>query len=93
MPNIKSAEKRVHITARRTLRNKALKSSLRTTLKKFDAALTQDDVEQARLVLRAATRALDKAVTKGIIHRNNANRRKSRMARQFNAYAKAHAAE
>ncbi|WP_067931013.1 30S ribosomal protein S20 [Alicyclobacillus kakegawensis] len=93
MPNIKSAEKRVHITARRTLRNKSLKSSLRTTLKKFDAALTQDDVEQARLVLRAATRALDKAVTKGIIHRNNANRRKSRLARQFNEYAKAHAAE
>ncbi|MCL6631067.1 MAG: 30S ribosomal protein S20 [Alicyclobacillus herbarius] len=93
MPNIKSAEKRVHITARRTLRNKSLKSALRTTLKKFDVALTQDDVEQARLVLREATRALDKAVTKGIIHRNNADRRKSRLAKRFNEYAQAKAAQ
>ncbi|MCL6443544.1 MAG: 30S ribosomal protein S20 [Alicyclobacillus sp.] len=84
MPNIKSAEKRVHITKRRTLRNASLKSALRTTLKKFDATLNTGDVEQARLALRIATRALDKAATKGIIHRNQASRKKSRLTRRFN---------
>lgn len=89
MPNIKSAEKRVRITARRSLRNVSLKSALRTTLKKFETAVTKDDVEQARLALNVATRALDKAATKGIIHRNNASRRKSRLTRRFNKIANA----
>lgn len=87
MPNIKSAEKRVLISKRRTLRNASLKSALRTTIKKFEAALTHSDVEQARLALKIATRALDKAATKGIIHRNNASRRKSRLTRRFNKTA------
>jgi small subunit ribosomal protein S20 len=86
VPNIKSAEKRVRVTQRRTLRNASLKSALRTTIKKYEAALAQQNVEQARLALRIATRALDKAVTKGIIHRNKANRKKSRLARKFNAF-------
>lgn len=85
MPNIQSAEKRVRTTAKRSLRNASLRSALRTTLKKFDAALTLSDVDQARLALRIATRALDKAATKGIIHRNTASRKKSRLTRRFNA--------
>ncbi|MDP9727361.1 30S ribosomal protein S20 [Alicyclobacillus tolerans] len=88
MPNIKSAEKRVHVTKRRTLRNASLRSALRTTLKKFDVTLSQNDVEQARQALRIATRALDKAATKGIIHRNTASRKKSRLTRRFNTYEK-----
>jgi small subunit ribosomal protein S20 len=86
VPNIKSAEKRVRLTQRRTLRNASLKSAMRTTIKKFEAALAQQNVEQARLALRIACRALDKAVTKGIIHRNKANRKKSRLTRKFNAF-------
>jgi small subunit ribosomal protein S20 len=86
VPNIKSAEKRVRVSAKRTLRNTSLKSALRTTIKKFEAALTHSDVEQARLALRVATRALDKAVTKGIIHRNTASRKKSRLTKRFNAF-------
>lgn len=89
MPNIKSAEKRVRITERRNLRNVSLKSALRTTLKKFETAVAQADVEQARLALNVATRALDKAATKGIIHRNNASRRKSRLTLRFNKLANA----
>ncbi|MBX5436368.1 MAG: 30S ribosomal protein S20 [Alicyclobacillaceae bacterium] len=92
MPNIQSAKKRVRITRRRSLRNASLKSALRTTLKKFDAALASRDVEQARLALRIATRALDKAVTKGIIHRNKANRKKSRLTRRFNRFAESQTA-
>ncbi|MBX6351846.1 MAG: 30S ribosomal protein S20 [Thermoflavifilum sp.] len=87
MPNIKSAEKRVRLTEKRTLRNASLKSAMRTTIKKFEAALAQQNVEQARLALRIACRALDKAVTKGIIHRNTANRKKSRLTKKFNALA------
>ncbi|MDQ0190494.1 30S ribosomal protein S20 [Alicyclobacillus cycloheptanicus] len=93
MPNIKSAEKRVRTTAKRSLRNTSLRSALRTTLKKFEATLNQNDVEQARLALRIATRALDKAATKGIIHRNTASRKKSRLTRRFNAVTKQSAAE
>lgn len=85
MPNIKSAEKRVLVTARRSLRNASLKSALRTTVKKFEVTLGQNDMEQARVALNIATRALDKAATKGIIHRNNASRKKSRLTRRFNA--------
>jgi small subunit ribosomal protein S20 len=85
MPNIKSAEKRVLVTARRSLRNASLKSALRTTVKKFEVTLGQNDMEQARVLLNIATRALDKAATKGIIHRNTASRKKSRLTLRFNA--------
>lgn len=87
MPNIKSAEKRVRITEKRSLRNISLKSALRTTVKKFELAVSQSDIEQARIALGIATRALDKAATKGIIHRNTASRKKSRMTRRFNSVA------
>ncbi len=87
MPNIKSAEKRVRITQQRSLHNMSLKSALRTTIKKFEVAVAQSDLEQARIALRIATRALDKAATKGIIHRNTAGRKKSRLTRRFNAVA------
>jgi small subunit ribosomal protein S20 len=85
MPNIKSAEKRVLVTARRSLRNASLKSALRTTFKKFEAAVAANDIDQARTALKIATRALDKAATKGIIHRNTASRKKSRLTRRLNA--------
>ncbi|WDL96324.1 30S ribosomal protein S20 [Alicyclobacillus sp. ALC3] len=84
MPNIKSAEKRVRTTAKRSLRNASLRSALRTTLKKFETSLAQNDVEHARVALGIATRALDKAATKGVIHRNTASRKKSRLTRRFN---------
>ncbi|RIV25853.1 30S ribosomal protein S20 [Alicyclobacillaceae bacterium I2511] len=85
MPNIKSAEKRVRITERRTLRNMSLRSALRTSVKKFESVLANHEVEQAHVALQVATRALDKAATKGIIHRNTADRKKSRLTRRFNA--------
>lgn len=85
MPNIKSAEKRVRTIATRTLRNVSMKSALRTTIKKFETALAQSEIDSARLALKIATRALDKAATKGIIHRNTASRKKSRLTRRFNS--------
>lgn len=87
MPNIKSAVKRVKITKVRTLRNASAKSALRTSLKHFEQAVRAQDLEAMRIALRNATRSLDKAVTKGIVHRNHAARKKSRLMKRFNKMA------
>lgn len=89
MPNIKSAAKRVRITRKRTLRNASLKSALRTAIKKFNTALQSGDLNLAEQLLREAVRRIDKSVTKGILHRNAAARRKSRLTRKFQAALKA----
>lgn len=75
MPNIKSAKKRVEVIARKTLRNKMLKSSLKTSLRK---AFQEGSDTETKL---SAISALDKAVAKGILHKNNAARHKSRIAK------------
>lgn len=75
MPNIKSAKKRVKVIARRTLSNKMLKSSLKTSLRK---AFKEGSDAETKL---NAVSALDKAVSKGILHKNNAARHKSRIAK------------
>ena len=77
MPNIKSAKKRVKVTAKKTLRNKMLKSSLKTALKK---AFKENSDNATKL---SAIRALDKAVSKGILHKNNAARKKSVLAKKI----------
>ncbi|KYP79377.1 30S ribosomal protein S20 [Ferroacidibacillus organovorans] len=84
MPNIKSAIKRVHVTRVRAVRNASAKSALRTSLKRFESALKERNMESAQVALRGATRSLDKAVTKGIIHRNHAARKKSRLMKRMN---------
>lgn len=84
MPNIKSAAKRVEITRKRTLRNKRIKSALKTTIKKFEKAMTTSSKEEATLKLRDALKAIDKAVTKGVLHKNAASRKKSRLTKRFN---------
>ncbi|WP_406677948.1 30S ribosomal protein S20 [Moorella sp. ACPs] len=83
MPNIKSAIKRVELTRIRTERNKAVKSRVKTAIKKFRAALEQGDSAAAEK-LRQAIRTIDKAVTKGVLHPNTAARKKSRLQRLFN---------
>ena len=80
MPNIKSAEKRVRVIKKKTLRNRMVKSSTRTAVKKFNKFLVSD-VAAAQNQLSATTSAIDKAVAKGVIHKNAANRKKSRLAR------------
>lgn len=87
MPNIKSAIKRVKVSKVRTMRNASTKSALRTALKRFETALREHNLETAKSALRVATRSLDKAVTKGIVHRNLAARKKSRLTKRFNKAA------
>ena len=84
MANIKSAEKRIRQTARRTARNRHVKSSLKTSMRRFEESLQAGDRERTRARLVSAIRAIDQAEAKGIIHKNNAARKKSRLARMFN---------
>lgn len=84
MPNIKSAAKRVEITRKRTIRNARIKSALKTTIRKFEEAMKAANREEAGTKLRKAVVAIDKAVTKGILHKNAAARKKSRLTKKFN---------
>jgi small subunit ribosomal protein S20 len=81
LPNTKSAIKMVRVAERRRVRNKAVRSSVRTFVKKAEQAIGQGADVTAEAV-KAAVRALDKAATKGVIHRNNAARRKSRLMKK-----------
>lgn len=85
MPNIKSASKRVLITKARNARNKANRTALRSTLKKFDTVVASGDSEAAAATYKVAVKTVDQAVTKGLLHKNNAARKKSRMAKAINA--------
>ena len=79
MPNIQSAKKRVRQTITRRARNMSQRSSMRTAVKSLEASLEAGDKDAATKAYKDAARALDKAVTKGLIHKNNAARKKSRM--------------
>lgn len=87
MANIKSAEKRIRQTARRTARNRRVKSILKTSVRRFEEALKAGDREKVQARLVSAIREIDKAEAKGIIHKNNAARKKSRLTRLFNTKA------
>ncbi len=84
MANIKSQQKRILTNERRRLRNKSVKSSLHTAVRGFRAAVESGDKEKAGELLASTTRKLDKAATKGVIHKNQAANRKSALARAFN---------
>ena len=83
MPNIKSAKKRVKVAAVKTLRNKAFRSALRTSIKKAQVAVN-DGAEDKAQVYKAAVVKIDSAVSKGILHKNTAARKKSKLARLYN---------
>ncbi|HEY8471456.1 MAG TPA: 30S ribosomal protein S20 [Natronosporangium sp.] len=85
MANIKSQIKRNRQNEKRRLRNKSVKSSLKTAIRKFDAALAAGDTETATQLMRDASKQLDKAASKGIIHKNQAANRKSSIARRLQA--------
>ena len=82
MANIKSQIKRIKTNAQRTERNKAVKSELRTWIRKFRAAAESGDKAAAQDALKVASTKLDKAVSKGVIHKNNAANKKSAMAKK-----------
>ena len=80
MPNIKSAIKRVKVTEKKNLRNRMIKSAMRTSVKKFEAAVAAGSADAA--LLSATSGAVDRAVAKGVMHKNAANRKKARLAKR-----------
>ena len=85
MANIKSQIKRVKTNAKRTERNRAYKSELRTWIRKFREAADSGDQDKAADALKLASKKLDKAVSKGVMHANQAANKKSAMAKKFNS--------
>ena len=83
MPNIKSAKKRVLVIEKKTMRNKAIKSALKTQVKKFLTAVEAGDKELATKLFPETFSAIDAAASKGVIHKNNANNRKAKLAKKL----------
>ena len=88
MPNIKSAKKRVKVSQTKQMQNKMIKSQLRNAIKKFDLSLTSNDSEKIKSDYTSAVSCIDKARLKGIIHKNTANRSKSRLAVRYGNISK-----
>ena len=85
MANSKSAEKRIRVSERRRLRNRPYRSAARTYVKKAELAIASGDKTAAEQAVLQATSTLDRVVAKGVIHKNNAARRKSRLMKKYNA--------
>lgn len=87
MANIKSAKKRILVNRTKAERNKAIKSGVKTAVKKVTAAIDANDKDAAAKALVAATATIDKAATKGVYHKNTASRKVSRLAQAVNKMA------
>ena len=87
MANIKSAKKRIRVTAKRQLRNKHVKSSTKTAVKKVSTATNAGEKETLQGLLKEAVSAIDKAASKGVYHKNTAARKKSKLAKMVNKAA------
>ena len=84
MPNIKSAKKRVKVISVKTLQNKMFKTQLKSTIKKFYAAVEAGNKDEAKVAYTAAVKKVDQAVAKNILHKNNAAHKKSQFTLALN---------
>ncbi len=87
MANIKSAKKRILVAETRAARNKAIRSKVKTAVKKVEAAVAANDKVAAQAALLAATSEIDKATSKGVYHKNTASRKVSRLSKAVNTLA------
>ncbi len=85
MANIKSAKKRILVAETKAARNKAIRSRVKTAMKKVDAAVAAGDKAAAQTALRNAVSEIEKAASKGVYHKNNASRKVSRVSKAVNA--------
>lgn len=85
MANIKSQKKRNLTNEKARVRNVAVRSEVKTLVRKVNEAIVAGDKDKATVALQAASRKLDKAVSKGVLHKNNAANRKSAIAKKVNA--------
>ncbi|MEE9520954.1 MAG: 30S ribosomal protein S20 [Dehalococcoidales bacterium] len=93
MPVTKSAQKQVRVAERKQLRNKSIRSECKTNISKAEGLIFSGELEAAQEAVSAAIRSLDKAAEKGIIHPNNAARRKSRLMKKLNEAKSSSSAE
>lgn len=87
MANIKSAKKRISVIEKKTLRNKMIKTKIKTLVKKVDAAISAKDKAAAEASLLVAISELNKATSKGIFHKNTTSRKISRLTKAVNSIA------
>ena len=87
MANIKSAKKRILVTETKTARNKAIKSKVKTAIKKVEVAVANKDVETAKTALRASVTEITKAGTKGVYHKNTVSRKIARLSKAVDSIA------
>lgn len=87
MANIKSAKKRILVTRTKTERNKSIRSAVKTSIKKVEAAVAAGDKAAAQGALVSAMSTIDKAATKGVYHKNNAARKVARLSKAVNSIA------
>lgn len=85
MANIKSAIKRIRVSQRKRARNKPIRSGVKTYISKAEKLIVQGQADEASQIVGTAVSALDKAASKGVIHPNNAARRKARLMKKYNA--------
>lgn len=85
LANIKSAKKRILVNQTKAARNKAIKSAVKTAIKKVDTAVANNDAAAANAALTDAISAIDKAQTKGVYHKNNASRKVARISKAVNS--------
>ncbi|MCF6095944.1 30S ribosomal protein S20 [Thermovorax subterraneus] len=83
LPNTASAKKKLRQAKKRTLRNRLVKAKVKAAIKKFNEALQSQDAETIKTALIGAVKALDKAAAKGVIHKNTAARKKSRLYKKL----------
>ena len=93
MPNIKSAKKRVLVNAKKNEQNKAIRSAVKTEMKKIDSLIKENKLEEAKACLACAFSAIDSACSKNIYHANNAANKKAKLAKKVDAALKATATE
>lgn len=87
MPIIKSAKKRVKTAAKRSERNREWKEALKSSIKSFEKLVEDGNAAEAKDQLQKTIKVIDKAANKGIIHKNNAARKKSRLSKMYNKIA------
>ena len=87
MANIKSAKKRILVTETKAARNKAIRSEVKTSIKKVEAAVAANDKEAAKAALSVAISTIESAASKGVYHKNNAARKVSRVTKLVNTLA------
>lgn len=87
MANIKSAKKRILVNRTKYERNKAVKSEVKTAIKRVEEAVANKNADEAKAAFTAATKLIDSACSKGVYHKNNAARKVSRLAKLVNTVA------